>query len=320
MYTDQLLQLYERIAFLRKRKVKMKDMAERVGMIPSVFSAIYSTVLPAYARNLDKGMDHSLALDEALVWANNVSKRKLLGNLEAMLDGLSKVEVKSDEIPAVESNEPFLETMGKAAKDSVKLAADYCGTYMSYSVSSSKRALKAEPYLIRVADDRSHVEVAHGSAYGRTHWGTALMNGLNHIYIMFNEMPLPQLALFNICLKLPMYDHPPFLRGIYTCLDYNYNPIARRILFVRIDGNADTDNFSSLEGAIKAESELDEREKVYFNYVCSDDDALRMADVQFPKMSYCDLEEEKRLLAKAKAISAPDARQTVIDKKNTKEK
>lgn len=298
MYVDKLLLLYERISFLRKRKIKMKDMASCVGMSPSVFSAIYSTVLPAYEKSLGKGMDHSLALDGALVWANNVSKKKLLGNLEVMLASLSKMEVPTDEIPAAELNEPFSETMGKAMKESVKQAANYCGTYMSYSISSSRNAMKAEPYMIRIASDRSNVEVAHGSAYGRTHWGTALMNGMSHIYIMFNETPLPQLALFNICLKLPMYDNPPFLRGIYTCLDYNYNPIARRILFVRLNNDTDADHFATLKGSIKERGELEGDELAYFNYVCGSGDVMRMANVQFPEMAVSDLEEEKRLLSR----------------------
>ena len=43
-----LKEIYERIAFLRQKGVKMKEMAEQANMSPSVLSALYSTVLPAY--------------------------------------------------------------------------------------------------------------------------------------------------------------------------------------------------------------------------------------------------------------------------------
>ena len=75
---EELKEIYDRMTFLRQKGVKMKDMAERAGFSPSVLSAIYSTVLPAYFKNREKGMGEEEALNNALVWVNNVSKKKLL--------------------------------------------------------------------------------------------------------------------------------------------------------------------------------------------------------------------------------------------------
>ena len=71
------------------------------------------------------------------------------------------------------------------------------------------------------------------SAYNTTHRGVGLFNNHQNGYIFFNERESPQMALFSIYLQLPMYDFPPFLKGLYLSLDYNRNPIARRILFVK---------------------------------------------------------------------------------------
>ena len=49
-------------------------MAEKAGISPSVLSAIYSTVLPAYLKSKEKGESEDEALNNALVWVNNVSK------------------------------------------------------------------------------------------------------------------------------------------------------------------------------------------------------------------------------------------------------
>ena len=68
------------------------------------------------------------------------------------------------------------------------------------------------------------------SAYNTTHFGTAVFNNHQNAYIFFNEREAPQLALSTIYLQLPMYDFPHLLKGLYLCLDYNRNPIARRIL------------------------------------------------------------------------------------------
>jgi hypothetical protein len=72
---DELKLIYERIAYLRTKGIKMKDIAEHSKMTPSVLSALYSTVLPAYMKNIEKGMDANSALDNALIWVNNISKK-----------------------------------------------------------------------------------------------------------------------------------------------------------------------------------------------------------------------------------------------------
>ena len=197
---EELKEIYDRMTFLRQKGVKMKDMAERAGFSPSVLSAIYSTVLPAYFKNREKGMGEEEALNNALVWVNNVSKKKLLGSLARLKDSLFSTDYQAKAVPE-DARCPFL------------------GIYISYSISSGSRSLKIEPYLIAPAENGNYVEVGHNNAYGVTHWGTALMNGFNHLYLMFNENPSPQLSLFYICLKLPMYDRPPFLRGLYMCFD-----------------------------------------------------------------------------------------------------
>lgn len=45
---DELTDIYKRIEYLRNNGVKMKEIADRVDMAPSVLSALYSSVLPAY--------------------------------------------------------------------------------------------------------------------------------------------------------------------------------------------------------------------------------------------------------------------------------
>lgn len=60
-------------------------------MAPSVVSALFTTVMPAYLKNRDKGMGEEEALDAALVWVNNVSKKKLLVSMGSMKTTLFKM-------------------------------------------------------------------------------------------------------------------------------------------------------------------------------------------------------------------------------------
>ena len=80
---NELEDIYKRIEYLRNNGVKMKEIADWIHMAPSVLSALYSSVLPTYL-NLQKTKPREEALDEALALVNNVSKKRLLGNLGEM--------------------------------------------------------------------------------------------------------------------------------------------------------------------------------------------------------------------------------------------
>lgn len=47
---NELTEIYKRIEYLRNNGVKMKEIADRVDMAPSVLSALYSSVLPRLHR------------------------------------------------------------------------------------------------------------------------------------------------------------------------------------------------------------------------------------------------------------------------------
>lgn len=70
-------------------------MAEQAEISPSVLSAVYSTVLPAYLKNIEKGETQDEALQNALMWVNNVSKKKLLGSLANLKSSLFAMEIPS---------------------------------------------------------------------------------------------------------------------------------------------------------------------------------------------------------------------------------
>lgn len=293
---DDLKEIYERMKFLRGKGVKMKEIAAQTGFAPSVLSALFTTVMPEYFKNKDKGMPEDEALDGALVWVNNVSKKKLLGQLDKMKAALFAMDA-TPKAASGDADNMHRDIIAHAMKGAVDGSIAFSGMYMSYSVSSSSNAMKMEPYLITPSADGGYVEVVHNNAYGSTHHGFALMNGLSHMYIMFNENRPPQLALFSICLKLPMYERPPYLRGIYTCLDYNHNPIARRILFVKASDSTSREDFLNAKGCLKQYEELDDREQLYYKYTCGGEDVVRMRDVPSPRMTDDDLLAEKELLA-----------------------
>ena len=144
---DDLKEIYERMKFLRRKGVKMKDIAECTGMIPSVLSALFTTVLPEYVKNRDKGKDEDESLDAALVWVNNVSKKKLLGSIGKMKAALFKMEA-APKTPVEKQENIHIGDIADIMKGAVNLVTNFSGVYLSYSVSSSSDSMKVEPYLI----------------------------------------------------------------------------------------------------------------------------------------------------------------------------
>mgnify|MGYP000908025742 CR=1 FL=1 len=191
---------------------------------------------------------------------------------------------------------PFLDMISEEMLRSVQDAYNYSGIYISYSLSSSTNALKVEPYLITTSENNDYVKVIHMSAYNTTHFGTGIFSNHQNSYIMFNERESPQMALFTIYLQLPMYDFPHMLKGLYLCLDYNRNPIARRIIFIKYSDSTNMDDFLELKGAIIPKEELTEEQIPYYNYTCQPGDYIKTCSVPSPLLNEKDLEREKKML------------------------
>ena len=168
---DELKQIYERITLLRQKGIKMKEIAGQTGFSPSVLSALYSTVLPAFFQNQKKGMNNEEALDQALVWVNNISKRTA-GFTSQPEASLFAMQV-TPKVPTGENDNPFLAELEANMRETLSWIANYSGIYISYSLSSTSQAMKVEPYLIVPAEKGNYVEVIHNNVYGTTHHGAA---------------------------------------------------------------------------------------------------------------------------------------------------
>ena len=290
---NELPDIYKRIEYLRNKGVKMKEMADYTNMAASVLSSLYSSVLPTYIEQVKKGTGEEEALDYALSQVNNVSKKRLLGSLKELKERLYELE--PVQATGQKSN-PVLAMLSEEMARSTQDAYNYNGIYISYSLSSSRQALKAEPYLICPSENNEYVKVVHNSAYNITHYGTCLFSNHQNAYLFFNEREAPQIALFTIYLQLPMYDFPHMLKGLYLSLDYNRNPIARRILFVKYSDSTSIDDFLELKGRIIPQEELTDELLPYYNYTCQKEDCIKTCSVPSPRLDASDLEREKKLL------------------------
>lgn len=290
---NELADIYKRIEYLRSKGVKMKEIADRIDMAPSVLSALYSSVLPTYVELL-KTRTSENALDEALALVNNVSKKRLLNNIDSIK--LLLFEMEPEQPNDTSTASPLLNILEEQMRGSIQEVFNYSGTYLSYSLSSSTDSLKIEPYIICASENNDYVKVGMINAYKSVHWGSGILNNHQNSYLMFNERDLPQFAMVTIYLQLPHYEYPGMLKGLYLCLDYNHNPIARRIVMLKQSDSADINEFLKMEGRIVPRAELTPELQSYYSYTCQEGDYIKTCTVPSPKLNESDLEREKKML------------------------
>lgn len=292
---NRLVLLYERMKKLRESGVRMKDISEETDIASSVLSSLYSSVLPMYVNLLSGGDDPETALDKALQQVNNVSKRKLLGCLDELYEKVCHIEPRL--VSSKNSGRPFLDDIEREAIKYLPNAGVYTGLYLAYSSSSFSDGLKVEPYMITsITDGETLPKVYSQSMSGDYYAGIGLFSPFQIGYLMFNEQKRLQLALKVIYLQLPIIEYPNLVKGIYLTHDYNRNPIARRILFVRQGDEIPLEEFANLRTKVIPREKLTPEEADYYDYTCHTGDVIKSMMLVSPDKNIEDLKREKRIL------------------------
>lgn len=292
---NRLISLYEQMKKLRDAGVRMKDISEETNIASSVLSSLYSSVLPMYVNLISNGEEQDKALDQALQQVNNVSKRKLLGCLDTLYEKVCHIEPRL--VNTKNNGRPFLDDIEKEAIKYLPNAGVYTGLYLAYSSSSFSDGLKIEPYMIAsITDGDTMPKVYSQSMSGDYYAGVGLFSPFQIGYLMFNEQKRLQLALKVVYLQLPIIEYPNILKGIYLTHDYNRNPIARRILFVRQGDEITLEEFGELRTEVVAKEKLTDEQMEYYRYTCESGDVIKSMMLVSPEKDLDDLRREKELL------------------------
>ena len=290
---EQLIDIYTRLKQLKSEGVKMKDIAERTNMVPSVLSALHTSVLPVFCKQVDeKGFDK--ALDDALSNVNNLSKKRLLELLEKFHEQL--IALCSERKTSASVTHPFLDFLRSATRISAKKLGSLKGTYMSYSCSSSVKALKAEPFYFDADEEANSFIVGRKSIHNAIREGIGVIQERQILYLLLNAFQEPNMSLVTVYLQLPFLENIHFLKGIYLVPDYNKNPIARRIVLIKLSDDYSPESFEQIEARIIMRDEFTEEQQMVYDYTCGNADSIKMCSLPSPKLDLRDLSMEKKIL------------------------
>ncbi|MCC8035296.1 MAG: hypothetical protein LIO77_05100 [Rikenellaceae bacterium] len=289
---------YEKLKSLKRLGVRMKDIAASLDISPSVLPSLYATVLPEFI-NKSQACGHSRALDEALSKVNNISRKKLLADIESMCAKASEIPV---EPGRTEYNPRFVSNIIKENRSAYDRVGKLEGIYMSYSCSSSVRCLKAEPFYLVRSKDGKGLLAGRKSVHQSVKQGIAMVKRHRMLYILLNAFDEPDMSLVSVYLQLPFLEDPRVLRGLYLVPDYNNNPVARRIVFLKLSDNYSPEEFAAAQASIVPQTEMNDEQRLIYEYTCSAGDSIKMCTLPSPRLDVRDLEAEKSLLEKEDAI------------------
>lgn len=290
---EQLIAIYKRLQELRRKGVRMKDIATGIDLSPSVLSALYASVLPVFVASVEHvGFDQALA--DGLAHVNNLSRKRLMELLNSMYHNLMKFHVPD----STHGRQPqsFLKSLEKLSATSANKLSGLEGMYMSYSCSSSLRTLKAEPFYFSVSGESGCFAVGRKSVHGAIREGIGIVQERQIIYLLLNAFQDPDFSLVSVYLQLPFLERIQYLRGLYLVPDYNQNPIARRIVLVKQAEHYNPEAFAQLEARLIPQNEFNTKEQLLYNYTCGDSDSIKMCTLPSPKLDLRDLQGEKDLL------------------------
>lgn len=292
---EQLLSIYERLKELRHKGVRMKDIAAGLDVSPSVLSALYATVLPVFASGVEsKGFEE--ALTEALSNVNNLSRKRLMEMLDDVHEHVMGYQ--APEAAASGVWQAFPRSLERLSMASAAKVVALEGMYMSYSCSSSLRTLKAEPFYFTRAGEGSGLVVGRKSVHGAVREGIGIVQERQMLYVLLNAFHEPDFSLVSIYLQLPFLERVHYLRGLYLVPDYNMNPIARRIVLVKLKEGYTPEAFARLEARLIPKEAFSEEERLLYRYTCEDGDFIKMCTLPAPKLDLRDLQGEKSVLAR----------------------
>lgn len=292
---DRIIKVYSQIKQLRDKGVKMKDIAEATDVTSSVLSALYSTVLPSFIEWSTKVTDEDVAIDESLQMVNNISRKRFFDILEMIENKIHLIEFRVGNM--VQEERLFFDDIEREAVAFMSQAENYSGIYLAYSRSSYKDALKIEPYIIRnIEKGEIMPKIGFSNELGQEYWGVALFSAHQMGYIFINEQKKRKLGLRAISLQLPLFDKPKVLKGIYLSHDYNHNPIARRIVFIKQSDSTDKEEFRKIKAELISPDSLSDEQRNYYNYTCCEGDFVCSFMYASPQPNNDDLVKEKLML------------------------
>ncbi|MCG8307414.1 MAG: hypothetical protein MI975_08475 [Cytophagales bacterium] len=289
----QLLErFYDLISRKRSEGYKMKSISQILSISPSVLSGLYKTVIP---RILNNEQITDGTIKEGFSMVNNISVAKTFSEISSWIGILEKLknEIERTEIQAWIKD--YFDNIVNSGSDLA--TSGIIGNYWCYTMSSHKMVMKKEPFKFSYNDFHKVLSVKKGNEKSRVSYDgfATFTNSINLGIHLFDHFTRHSETQF-ISIIWPFQQVPDFLRGLFLALDYNRQPIARRIILLKTEEFSNQD-YNQVPTTYYTKEEADQQKlSSYFEYLVNKEDALRCISIPAPNYNISDLKIEKTLL------------------------
>lgn len=275
---EQILCFQQLVKSYRSAGIKMKKLANQLQLQPSVISALYTTVFPAILKQGPPPMDFYIA-EEAFRKVNNVSI-KFLAHLKTHIIGLKALD-KSGTISQRSQPELWFEKLEKQYNRTFdKIGSQLDGSYYCFTISSNRNALKQD--ILRITSNESSrtifIEKGNQHSYNSFTGYADLTREHQAVIHLYDQADSPAESEF-INFTLPVIKSPEIIVGILSGMDYNRQPISRRLVLYRAENS---NSYKSHILQYHQPTNLDSTSKAIFNFLRSQKSSVRLINLPSP--------------------------------------
>lgn len=292
----QLLEQAIRFNFLinnlKSKGLKKKELANHLEMPAPVFSSLSKTVLP---RLLE--IDDSLPLDkqeelisQAFSLVNNLSQTKIVSKMELFVLKLEELEGRN--VDSSNKISYFLGLRYLAENSYNRIKKYHEGLYDMYYLSSDRYCIKKDSFMIRCNSVEKIAEAFKGNNISSVSYhGIAVINNSHTLTIQLIETDEKPEEFVMMHLSIPFSRDMVFLRGLFSCLNFSRQPIARKVVIVKKSDNPDQHKHEAIAPEYypeRGDLKIPEIEQ----YLLSDDSKIECRSVANPEYGLQDLIKE----------------------------
>lgn len=237
---DQAVRFHYLVNNIKNRGIKKKELANYLEIPAPVFSSLSKTIVPKIIEiepDLPAEKQEE-ELNQVFSMVNNLSQSKIISKMEIFIKKLEELNARDVNSPERTSYFSGLRKQAEYSFDRIKKY--YEGVYAMYYLSSDKYCIKKDSFMIRCNSVDKIAEVYKGNNHSSVRYnGIGIVNNSHTLNIQMIEMDDKPEEFLMIHLSLPFARELNYLRGIFSCINFARQPIARKTVVVKTDQNPD---------------------------------------------------------------------------------
>lgn len=277
---------------LTREGFKQKDIAKKLKIYPSAYSAMVNIIFPKIAQLSSKSGSVSIEkrVSASFKLVNNVSERKVRQYIDDYLEILQNFQQQENETPQYFSATQRLQHL--IQNSPVDILKELQGIYDCFYVSSFGYKVKREPFMIKLNASKQFLEVKKGNALSPATYSGFLYKTNEHLLTiqLFEDGTIHKdHFLIHLCLPPSYTDSFDFLKGISISMANSFFPISRKIILKRISQTVNYEDYEALETIFFEKEQSADHKIVKYLY---ENELIEYVPIPRPNYDESDLQKE----------------------------